>query len=131
MVAAQLSPSERPLFWAQSAADQRHAFETMRRTAIRTDSAELLNASLLHDVGKAESSVGVVLRSLATVLDAAGAPLPSEMAAYRAHGPIGADALERAGASAIAVDFARRHPDPTPGASDARAWQILLDADDV
>jgi hypothetical protein len=131
IVAVRLRPPERHLFWAQAPADQRHAFETMRRAAIHSDSWELLNAALLHDVGKAHSSLGAVGRSVATVLDAMGASLPAEMRAYRAHGELGAMVLEDAGASAIAMDFARRHPDPDPQSHDAAAWRILLDADDI
>lgn len=131
LVARLLTDAQARLFWAQADADQRHAFATMRRAAIASDAPELLRAALLHDVGKAGIRLGPVGRSVATALDAAGIALPSAMALYRAHGARGAEMLATAGAGSLAVDFARRHPDPDPGEQDPTAWTILLDADDI
>lgn len=131
LVADRLGTAAARLFWAQSAADQRHAFETMRRVAIHTTDAVVLRTALLHDVGKAHTTLGAVGRSLATVLDAVGAPLLPAMAAYRDHGRLGAEALARIGADPLTIDFARRHPDPDPGAQSPAAWAVLLEADQV
>jgi hypothetical protein len=131
LVERTLRPVERPLFWAQSVADQRHAVETMRRAGLFTPDAAVLNAALLHDVGKAASALGALGRTVATVLDVLGLPMTSRMRAYREHGPIGAARLAAAGASALAVDFARRHPDPDPGGNDRAAWHALIEADDA
>lgn len=119
------------LFWAQSPADQRHAFATMRRSAVATTDAAVHAAALVHDVGKATHHTGAVVRSVATVLDLLHLPMSTKMRAYRKHGAIGAELLEAAGATPLAVEFARRHPDPDPGSMDAEHWRILLAADDV
>lgn len=131
IVADRLGTAAAALFWAQSAADQRHAFETMRRAAMHTTDALVLRTALLHDVGKARTTLGAVGRSVATVLDAVRAPLGPAMAAYRDHGRLGAEALARVGADPLTIDFARRHPDPDPGAHSPAAWAVLLEADHV
>lgn len=128
-VAGYLTPAERPLFWAQAAADQRHAYDTMRRAAQHAGDRQVLRAALLHDVGKGLVSLGAVGRSLATVLDALRLPLRGRFARYRNHGPLGADLLAAAHAEPLIVDFARRHPEPDPGGNDPAEWRILLDAD--
>ncbi len=130
-VARRLSASEGALFWRQSPADQRHAHTTMRRAAVYTEDRSVLRAALLHDVGKAASSLGPIARSVATLLDVLGIRLPHGMGLYRAHGEIGAEALESLGAEPLVVDFARRHPDPDPRSSNPTAWRILLEADGV
>jgi hypothetical protein len=130
-VAGYLTPPERPLFWAQAPADQRHAYDTMRRAARHHDDPRVLRAALLHDVGKGVVRLGAVGRSLATVLDALRLPLRGRFARYRNHGPLGADLLTVTGADALIVDFARRHPDPDPGSNDPAEWSVLLDADHV
>ena len=58
-------------------------------------------------------------------------PMSAKMRAYRDHGVSGAELLAAADAPALAVDFARRHPDPDPGVMDAEHWHILLEADNV
>ena len=131
IVAGVLRPTEVPLFWAQSPADRRHGFETMQRAARRAGSPEVLRAALLHDVGKSGLRLGPLMRSLATVLDAWGAPLSGRLRAYRTHGARGAALLAAAGAEPLIVDFARRHPDPDPGQHDPADWDLLLESDDV
>lgn len=130
-VAGHLMAAERPLFWAQTPADQRHAYDTMRRAAQHAEDRLVLRAALLHDVGKGLVELGGVGRSVATVLDALRVPLRGRYAAYRNHGPLGADLLATAGAEPLAIDFARRHPDPDPGGNDPALWRILLEADHV
>ncbi len=128
-VAAALLPAQLDLFTAQDPADQRHAYTVMRRVATRSVDPEVIAAALLHDVGKAGTGLGPIGRSIATVCAALDLPLTAGMRAYRNHGPIGAERLQAAGASPVAVDFARRHPDPDPGPHDPAAWALLLDAD--
>lgn len=130
-VAGFLRPAERSLFWAQAPADQRHAYETMRRAALVTSDATVLRAALLHDVGKAGVRLGAIGRSIATVADVAGLPMSPRMRKYRRHGAVGAEMLEHAGSEPLAVAFAARHPDPDPGECDPAHWRTLLDADDV
>jgi hypothetical protein len=129
-VAALLAPGEAALFWAQAPADRRHAYDTMARTEAVSDDSTVLAAALLHDVGKVAGSRNALARSLATVLDALGWPMPAAMRRYRDHGQIGAELLEATGASTLAVDFARRHPSADPRGVDPRLWAVLLAADD-
>lgn len=103
----------------------------MRRAEIHTTDATVLRTALLHDVGKAHTTLGAVGRSVATMLDVVGAPLLPAMAVYRDHGALGAEALARIGADALTIDFARRHPDPDPGSQSPAAWAVLLEADHV
>jgi hypothetical protein len=56
-------------------------------------------------------------------------PLRGSYEAYRAHGPLGAEALEAIDAGALAVAFARHHPGSEPSGIDPEQWQALLDAD--
>lgn len=142
MTAPGLTPSEQQrvhdrldsvaaeLFWAQGAADQRHAFDV----AIGVDTVlpgddETFVAALLHDVGKRHTGLGALRRSIATVLDGAGLPMTTPMRRYRLHGPIGAAELSAAGFDGIIVAFAAHHPDPAPEGIDEERWRVLLAAD--
>ncbi len=129
--ARHLRTAEYELFWRQAPADQRHAYETMRRASLESPDPTVLRAALLHDVGKATVELGAVRRSLATVLDALGLPMTSRMRSYRDHGPRGAGLLAAAGAEPLVVAFAARHPDADPGEFDPAMWSALLDADDI
>ncbi len=133
VIAGILDVDERKLFYAQVAADQRHAYDTMTRTGLGSERRGdlVLRAALLHDVGKTASRIGAVGRSLATVLDTFHLPLWSGAATYRNHGPIGAELLARIGCDPLIVDFARRHPDPDPGPHPPGVWRCLLDADHI
>jgi hypothetical protein len=121
------------LFFSQSSPDQRHAMTVARRfRKARPGDVSGHRAALLHDVGKAASSVGAVGRSLATVADSLSVPIPASWRTYRDHGPVGADALEAAGADGLTVAFARFHPQrAAPESIDAVVWQALLDADEI
>lgn len=143
--AASLTPSEQAavrsaldeerlasLFFRQTAPDQRHALRVAQRfREMMPDHRSGFRAALLHDVGKAEAPAGAIGRSLATVADELSIPLPGSWRTYRDHGPLGAEALEAAGADDLAVAFARHHPGPVPPSVDAGVWQALLEADDV
>ncbi len=125
-----LTPDEARAFWEQRPEDQRHAIDVARRVALAAgDDRELIRAALLHDVGKAAAPIGAVRRSLATVLDVIGLPLPPAMATYRDHGRLGAERLRAVGADGIVVAFASHHPGPPPTGSDPDRWAILLAAD--
>jgi len=119
------------MFWAQQKADQRHGLVTARKLmASAPDDLELIRAGLLHDVGKSGMRISAVGRSLATLADLAGLPLPARYRRYRDHGPIGGAALAELGVEPLAVAFAWRHPGAPPPDMDARRWQLLLEADD-
>ena len=124
-----LGESEAELFWQQQSIDQRHAYEVAARVAdsVGEDHPAVV-AALLHDVGKRQSRLGAVERSLATVISLARLPMPRRWKAYRDHGEIGARDLEAIAAHPLAVAFARGTP---TGGVDAAAWSVLEAADDA
>lgn len=131
-VSAVLRREEARVFWRQPAADQRHALEVSRRVrAVLGSDVEAVTAALLHDVGKIESELGPVARSLATLLGLLRLPLPPRWRAYREHGSRGAAMLEQIGACRLAVDFARYGDGVRPEGTDQTRWQALVDADNV
>lgn len=85
---------------------------------------------MLHDVGKSVIRISAFGRTIATLLDLAGLPMPARYRKYRDHGPIGGEALASRGAEPLVVDFALRHPAPAPVGTDAAHWEMLLAADD-
>ena len=128
-VSDQLREPERTLFWALSAADQRHSYATAQTVAAHGDLA--VRAMLLHDVGKRHAAVGPIGRALATVCDALSLPMPDSWRRYRAHGELGADDLRNIGSEPEVVAFAGHHgADPPPG-FDAGLWDVLTAADTV
>jgi hypothetical protein len=90
-----------------------------------------MEAALLHDIGKTGSDLGAFGRSFATIAGALGLASKRSWITYLHHGAIGADMLERAGASNLAVKFARSHPGPVPQGIAPEDWQALAEADDV
>lgn len=117
------------LFFTQQDADQRHGYEIASAVASAGHRLELVAAAALHDVGKRHSRLGAFRRSLATVLMAFKIPLRGRMAAYRDHGPLGAIDLEAAGASPLAVSFARHHQHRRPADIAPGDWDVLNAAD--
>jgi putative nucleotidyltransferase with HDIG domain len=122
-----LTPAQAALFGQMARADQRHALDvlhTLRRAGC--DDLVLLQAALLHDVGKAAVQltlwhrVGMVLmgRFAPRWLDrlAQGQRRwTSAFAVQVRHPEIGAQRAAEAGCSAEVVDLIRRHQDPDPG----------------
>ena len=129
LVSQRLTREEADLFWAQDPVDQRHAYEVAERVAVAAAEPDVVVAALLHDVGKRHSAVGVIGRSLATMLDAIGAPMPADWRRYRQHGELGAADLAAIGASPLAVAFAKG--ELSDDLVDAATWRALLDADNT
>jgi hypothetical protein len=120
-----------PLFWQQAAIDQRHAYDVARRTeAVLGSNQEALTAALLHDVGKRHSDAGVIGRSLATLLDGLGLPLPEDWRRYRSHEQLGSNELAEHGADPLTVAFAAGSS-PDAGTVDVTVWEALVAADDA
>lgn len=117
------------LFYGQQVADQRHGYDIARAVASSGHRPDLVAAAAMHDVGKRHSQLGAVARSVATVLMALRVPLRGRMAAYRDHGPLGADDLEAAGASGLTISFARHHQHRRPGDIPLVDWAVLNAAD--
>lgn len=129
LVARMLSPDLHRLFTGQPPQDQRHALDVATRTTHR--SAEVLEAALTHDVGKSVAHLGPFGRSGATLWSFTPFPVTGRWHTYLAHGAIGAEMLERAGATEFAVAFARDHPGPVPPGIEPAAWEALASADDA
>jgi putative nucleotidyltransferase with HDIG domain len=126
-VRTQLGTELFDLFSMMSPQDQRHAIEVARRV----DDDALLEAALLHDVGKSAAQVGAIGRSFATIAGAISIPVSGSWDLYLDHGEIGASMLESAGADTITVAFARFHPGPPPPGVSPDQWHALEDADDL
>ncbi len=128
IVATILNPDLHRLFNAQPHQDQRHAFDVALQTTHR--SADVLEAALMHDIGKSVAHLGPFGRSAATLWSLTPFTVRGRWRTYLAHGAIGAEMLERAGATEFAVAFARDHPGPVPPGIDPVAWRALASADD-
>lgn len=130
-VAAELGAQASTLFFAQPAMDQAHAFRVARRVAgAAANRADLVRAALLHDVGKTAARLGIVGRSIASLLAMLHLPAPERMRRYLDHGPAGATLLVAVGESGIVVAFARQHHESqAPPGVDPADWATLRIAD--
>jgi hypothetical protein len=129
-VARLLRPAEQGLFWGQRPADQRHGLECAVAVLVRRpDRPDLARAALLHDIGKRQTDLGALGRTLATTLGFAHLRVRGRFAVYLAHGPAGAADLEAAGAETLVVGFARHHHAGRPADVAADDWAELRRAD--
>jgi len=134
-----LTPVEAVLYRSMDQVDQSHALVCAR--AVQSLGDEVAVASALHDVGKNQAGLGTpgrVLASLAGLLIAdlarrwdSASGLRGQIGRYLDHPELGAAALRRAGASDLAVAWAREHHWP-PGQHtiDPDLVAALLDADE-
>ncbi len=139
-----LNDYEISLYLSQPRIDRVHSIRNAK-SVFEEDSTEfdgdLVVAAALHDVGKAQSHLGILGRILATILQGllpvrvlkkweAGEGLRKNIGHYCFHSEIGADLLEKAGSASIVVLWARRHhdkPDDVP--ISANVFAILNRAD--
>ncbi len=91
---------------------------------------ELIRAALLHDIGKRHAEFGIVRRTIAGAANKLGVRLPGRYALYTAHGSLGANELEAAGASELVVAFTRHHHGERPSGFPGDEWRLLVAADD-
>ena len=131
-----LPPPLEALFLRQTAGEQAHALRVMHRVdagGLEAGRLELLQAALLHDVGKTRAPLSLPER-VAVVL--AGRLWPRLKArsnwrpfvTARCHAEWGADMCAEAGAPPLTVELVRRHQ--SPAAPDDRLLAVLQMADD-
>lgn len=116
-----LTPAESVLYRAMASVDRAHAINSAQ--AVASLGTEVVVASALHDVGKTQAGLGTPGRVAASfagllIYDRARswrtqAGLRGQIGRYLDHSEIGAAALEAAGASDLAVAWAREHHLPT------------------
>jgi len=125
-----LEPVLAAVFFSQPRADQRHGHHaaTVVAASGRADSDALV-AALVHDVGKRHARLGVVGRSIASIMIITRLPLGRRFRSYRDHGALAARELGRLGAPTLAVDFALHHHGRRPATIDEATWDLLVAAD--
>ena len=121
-----LESGEAALFFAQTAADQRHGLEGARAVG---GSRRLIRTALLHDVGKRHARLGPLGRVVATLLAMLRIPLSGRMAQYDQHGAIGADELSDLGEPDRMLEYVRFHHTSMPAGYPADEWSSLQGAD--
>ncbi|HEX6301945.1 MAG TPA: hypothetical protein VF148_15915 [Acidimicrobiia bacterium] len=125
-----LSPETGDIFFAQGVADQRHGYHAaLTVVAAGVRDRDVVMAALLHDVGKRHSRLGIVGRSVASMLILLGLPLTDRMQAYRDHGMLAARELAGLSVPSLVVDFAIHHHGQRPPTIDAADWDVLVAAD--
>ena len=130
-VSSWLDPELGELFFHQGDADQRHGYHSaLHVIAAGEGKSDVIQAALLHDVGKRHAGLGVVGRSLASLLILFRRPLSQSMRAYRDHGLMAARELGARGAPSLAIDFAMHHHGDRPPTIDPETWVLLVAADE-
>jgi putative nucleotidyltransferase with HDIG domain len=125
-----LGPDLAGIFFAQSVADQRHGYHAVSVVRSRGESSpDVIVAALLHDVGKRHSRLGVIGRSVASILMKLSLPMSERMSIYRDHGEVGARELGSLGAPSLAIDFALHHHGARPPTIEPGIWDLLVAAD--
>lgn len=125
-----LTPETAVLFFAQSVADQRHGHHAASLVATGGgQDGDVIMAALLHDVGKRHAGLGILGRSVASVLILLRLPLTVRMQVYRDHGMLAARELAELSVPSLVVDFALHHHGPRPATIDPGVWDVLVAAD--
>jgi hypothetical protein len=124
-----VTPEEAAIFFEQDPRDQAHGYAAAMAVVGDGHDIDVVVAALLHDVGKRHARLGVVGRSLASILIKLGLPLTKRMKLYRDHGALAATELLSIGSSRIVIQFARHHHGPRPAGFDEPAWGALQNAD--
>lgn len=138
LIAEQLAPAQVALFERMPRRDQRHCLDVFH--ALRQaghDDASLLQAALLHDVGKAGQGLNLLYRTFIVLmryvvpyqferLAADGRGWRSPLAAHARHAAVGAELTAQAHGSADVVWLIRHHHSPVGSGSDDAPLQAQL-----
>ncbi|MFQ5855651.1 MAG: HD domain-containing protein [Anaerolineae bacterium] len=142
LVETYLTPAQRALFERMSANDRQHAIAVVRTLLARGwHGPDLIQAALLHDVGKADGGLHLGYR-VAIVLLRAFWPTGLQWLAatdsgwrrpfhiHQHHPEIGARLAAEAGASPRVVELILRHQSPADGHESIRGLAALKAADE-
>ncbi len=129
-VVSWLAPEMAEVFFEQMDADQRHGYHAaLSVISDGHDHGEVITAALMHDVGKRHAHLGVISRSVASVMIVLGLPLTERMVLYRDHGRIGARELVELQAPSLAIEYALHHQGERPQTIESNLWKTLVAAD--
>ena len=118
------------VFFEQPVADQRHGhYAAQMVIAHGLERADVVEAALLHDIGKRHARLGLFGRVLASILIKIRVPLLRRVTAYRDHGPVAAAEMAELGASRLTVEFAMHHHGARPASIPVETWRVLQIAD--
>ena len=138
------------LFRKQTLGEQAHALRVMRRVAAAggedAGQLELLQAALLHDVGKTAAPLSLLGRAAVVLVGWVSPRLRARLGRGRPRGMLrpfvtasrhaewGAQLCAQAGAPPLTIELIRRHgqarPRPAPATPEDRMLAVLQDADD-
>lgn len=117
------------LFLAQPQADQRHGFDAGAWLAGRGCPGWMVQAGMLHDVGKRYANLGRWGRALTTSLGWVRVVPPGRMSLYTAHGSTGAKELALLGVDDRVVAYTAHHHGRRPAELTHDEWAQLDEAD--
>lgn len=118
------------MFGEQQVIDQAHALRCARRVqSVAAGRSDLIQAALLHDVGKRHSRLGVTGRVVASLSSRLRLPMNSRMRSYLDHGRLGATDVTSLDLPRIVAAFAGHDEDLPPTGIDPEDWAHLRLAD--
>lgn len=121
---------EAEIFFGQPHADQRHGYHAALTVIAAGDAdVSVIRAALLHDIGKRHAGLGLIGRSLSSMLIRSGLPLTTRAKLYRDHGEIAAGELTELACEPLVIEFARHHHGERPTAITPTSWDLLQLAD--
>jgi hypothetical protein len=125
-----LSPMTALVFFSQAPSDQRHGYHAATVViGAGVEDRTVIRAALLHDVGKRHAGLGVLGRTIVSLLILLRLPLPRRARYYRDHGELGSAELATLGCEPLVVLFARHHHQSRPPDVEAETWDLLQTAD--
>ena len=125
-----LTPEAAELFFSQDDPDQRHGYHAaLTVIAAGVKDSDVVMAALLHDVGKRHARLGLLGRSLASLLILSGLPLPERVRMYGDHGLVAARELGELSVPSLVIDFALHHHGKRPPTIEPETWDLLVSAD--